>query len=187
MAEKINKPVTNVTQSFSSAEKKQARDNIDVYSKSEVDDIASSCGGYVVVQELPSVEDANKNKVYLVGPQGSGTDKYEEWVVTDDGIAEIWTLIGETSIDLSPYDKIVDAQAREKVINDALTAHKNDSVAHITAAERTSWNGAASNSHTHSNKAELDRIASGDKAKWDGKQDALSAMTADFVNGEWDK
>lgn len=28
--------------------------------------------------------------------------------------------------------------------------------------------------HTHANKAELDKIADGDKAKWDGKQDALA-------------
>lgn len=35
---------------------------------------------------------------------------------------------------------------------------------------------AVTKAHSHSNKAELDKIASGDKAKWDGKQDAISDL-----------
>lgn len=38
----------------------------------------------------------------------------------------------------------------------SLISHLADSVMHITAAERTSWNGASTNSHTHSNKSVLD-------------------------------
>lgn len=37
-------------------------------------------------------------------------------------------------------------------------------------------------SHAHENKAELDKIAVGDKAKWDGKQDALNANQLLAVN-----
>lgn len=51
-----------------------------------------------------------------------------------------------------------------------LTDHTGNTTVHITADERTKWNGAATNSHTHANKAELDKIASGDKAKWDAAQ-----------------
>jgi hypothetical protein len=37
--------------------------------------------------------------LYLIGPTGSGTDKYEEYVYTSDGFVKI----GETTIDLSGY------------------------------------------------------------------------------------
>lgn len=39
-----------------------------------------------------------------------------------------------------------------------LTAHTGDKTAHITADERTKWNNAAASSHTHANKAVLDKI-----------------------------
>ena len=39
-----------------------------------------------------------------------------------------------------------------------LTSHTGDKTIHITADERTKWNNAATNSHTHANKALLDKI-----------------------------
>ena len=44
-----------------------------------------------------------------------------------------------------------------------LTAHTGDSTVHITSAERTKWNDAATSSHTHANKAVLDTITAIDK------------------------
>ena len=44
-----------------------------------------------------------------------------------------------------------------------LTAHTGDSTVHITSAERTKWNDAATSSHTHANKAVLDSITAIDK------------------------
>ena len=44
-----------------------------------------------------------------------------------------------------------------------LTTHTGDSTIHITSAERTKWNDAATNSHTHANKAVLDTITAIDK------------------------
>ena len=38
----------------------------------------------------------------------------------------------------------------------SLISHLADTVGHITAAERTSWNSASTNNHTHGNKAVLD-------------------------------
>ena len=37
--------------------------------------------------------------LYLIGPTGSGSDKYEEYVYANN----TWTKIGDTSIDLSGY------------------------------------------------------------------------------------
>ena len=44
-----------------------------------------------------------------------------------------------------------------------LATHTGDSTIHITSAERTKWNDAATNSHTHANKAVLDTITAIDK------------------------
>ena len=44
-----------------------------------------------------------------------------------------------------------------------LTTHTGDSTIHITSAERTKWNDAATNSHTHANKSVLDTITGIDK------------------------
>ena len=39
----------------------------------------------------------------------------------------------------------------------------------IATGDVKKWNDAAAEAHTHTNKAELDKIADGDKAKWDAK------------------
>ena len=44
-----------------------------------------------------------------------------------------------------------------------LTTHTGDSTIHITSAERTKWNDAATSSHTHANKSVLDTITGIDK------------------------
>lgn len=78
-------------------------------------------------------------------------------------------------------------------------AHLVNTTVHITAAERTAWNGkqdkltntdaqiqdAVSQSHTHLNADELAKIAAGDKAKWDAKQDALEFLTVSDVDTIW--
>ena len=46
----------------------------------------------------------------------------------------------------------------------AIQTHTADTTAHITAAERTSWKNAATNSHTHSNKSTLDAITASSTA-----------------------
>ena len=81
-----------------------------------------------------------------------------------------------------------------------LDAHTGNTDIHITAAERTAWNAAEQNAkdyakglddamnervtelekidHDHSNKAELDKIADGDVAKWNAAQANAEATAA---------
>lgn len=81
-----------------------------------------------------------------------------------------------------------------------LDTHTGDKVVHITADERTAWNAAEGNAktyadglntamntrvealeaidHDHSNKAELDKIADGDVAKWNAAQANAEATAA---------
>ena len=60
-----------------------------------------------IVAELPSV--GEENVLYLVGPTGSGSDRYEEWIYYKDPEYQYsqpeWVKIGDTSIDMSDYAK----------------------------------------------------------------------------------
>lgn len=53
-----------------------------------------------------------------------------------------------------------------KADSSALTSHTSNTTVHITASERTNWNNAYKNSHTHSNKSVLDGISSSDITHW---------------------
>lgn len=57
---------------------------------------------YEVYPSLSSVADPQGNVLYLIGPTGGGTDKYEEYVY-DASKTSPWIKIGDTSIDLSGY------------------------------------------------------------------------------------
>ena len=48
-----------------------------------------------------------------------------------------------------------------------LTNHTGNTTAHITASERTNWNKAYTNNHTHSNKSVIDVITSTKVTNWD--------------------
>ena len=72
-----------------------ARTNLDVYSKSEVDSMLT--GRISVVTSLPATGEAGV--IYFVGPSGSGSDQYEEYVW--DGTQ--FVKVGEKFLDLSNY------------------------------------------------------------------------------------
>ena len=55
----------------------------------------------------------------------------------------------------------------------SLIAHLADGVKHITAAERTKWNGAVDAQHSHSNKSVLDGITSTLISTWDSVSSKL--------------
>lgn len=56
-------------------------------------------------------------------------------------------------------------------------AHKEDTVLHITTAERTNWNDANSKKHAHSNKSVIDGITQVLVDKWNSALTALPAHT----------
>ena len=68
------------------------------YTKSQVDALISDFGGFEVVATLPT-QDIKTNIIYLLGPIGTGSDKYEEWIYSNN----TWVKIGDTSVDLSNY------------------------------------------------------------------------------------
>lgn len=91
-------------------------DLVNYYLKSEVytkEEVASLIGAiqqfhYEIAASTSAVSDPQSNVLYLIGPSGAGSDKYEEYVYSNG-----WVKIGDTSIDLSGYVTI-------QALNDAL-------------------------------------------------------------------
>ena len=73
----------------------------DYYSKSEVDALIGAIDQfhYEIAASTSAVSNPQPNVLYLIGPTGSGSDKYEEYVYANS----TWTKIGDTSLDLSGY------------------------------------------------------------------------------------
>lgn len=71
----------------------------ETYSKSEVQALIGAINQfhYEVYPTLPQT--GSSNVLYLIGPIGTGFDKYEEYVYANND----WTKIGDTSINLNDY------------------------------------------------------------------------------------
>ena len=78
---------------------KAVNDLTNYYLKSEVESLIGAINQfhYEIYATLPATGEGNV--LYLIGPSGSGADKYEEYVYANS----TWTKIGETTIDLSSY------------------------------------------------------------------------------------
>ena len=85
----ITKAVSDLTNYYTKSE---------TYTKTEVDGMISNFGGFEVVATLPTTN-IKTNVIYLKGPIGTGADRYEEYIY----YSNTWTLIGETSVDLTNY------------------------------------------------------------------------------------
>jgi len=73
----------------------------ETYTQAEVNALIGSISGftYEIYASLDDVTDPQSNVLYLIGPTGSGSDKYEEYVYPNNNFVKI----GDTSIDLSGY------------------------------------------------------------------------------------
>lgn len=75
----------------------------DTYTKAEVAALIRAIQQfhYEVAANTSDVTKPQSNVLYLIGPTGSGADKYEEYVYP--AVETGWVKIGDTSIDLSGY------------------------------------------------------------------------------------
>ena len=64
----------------------------------EIQALVGQITSFEVVATLP-VSDIKTNVIYLLGPIGSGSDRYEEYIYSNN----TWVMIGSTSVDLSNY------------------------------------------------------------------------------------
>lgn len=76
----------------------------EVYTKAEVANLIAAIQQfhYEIYASISAVASPAGNVLYLIGPTGTGSDKYEEYVY-DSTKQEPWVKIGDTSIDLSDY------------------------------------------------------------------------------------
>lgn len=70
----------------------------ETYTQTEINNLIGQITSFEVVATLP-VSDIKTNVIYLLGPTGSGADRYEEYIYSNNA----WVKIGETSVDLSNY------------------------------------------------------------------------------------
>ena len=116
------------------------------------------------------------NKVSVVTGKQLSTNDFSD---TDKSNVSANTSARHTHSNKGIIDEITQA-----FINNwtAAYTHISDTVKHITAAERTKWNGAATSQHTHSNKSVLDGITSTLVSNWNSAythiSDAIKHITA---------
>jgi hypothetical protein len=74
----------------------------DTYSTSEINALVGSIThfSWEIYANISSITNPSQNVLYLIGPTGTGTDKYEEFVYTTNNE---FIKIGDTTIDLSNY------------------------------------------------------------------------------------
>lgn len=93
----------------------------ETYSQTQVNNLIAAINQfhYEIAASTSAVTDPQSNVLYLIGPIGSGSDRYEEYVYPDSTTG--WVKIGDTSIDLSGYLTIPAAQSTYQPLNAELT------------------------------------------------------------------
>lgn len=101
----------------------------EIYTKSEVENLIGAIQNFhfEIYTSTSDVTSPTSNVLYLIGPTGTGTDKYEEYVY-DSTKQEPWVKIGDTSIDLSDY-------YTKGQTNTAITNALNVALANYTTTE----------------------------------------------------
>lgn len=101
----------------------------EVYTKTEVANLIAAIQQfhYEIYASTSDVTSPQGNVLYLIGPMGTGADKYEEYVY-DTTKQEPWVKIGDTSIDLSDY-------YTKGQTDSAITQALNAALANYTTAE----------------------------------------------------
>jgi hypothetical protein len=78
----------------------------ETYTQTEVNNLIAAINQfhYEIAASTSAVTSPASNVLYLIGPTGSGADKYEEYVYdTTRQAGQEWVKIGDTSVDLSGY------------------------------------------------------------------------------------
>lgn len=118
--------------------------NTNFYTKTEVDNLIGSSSDfhYEIYATTGSVSSPAANVLYLIGPTGTGADKYEEYVYANS----TWTKIGDTTIDLAGYattGSVSSLSAATTGINSTLASHTGNSDIHVTTAQTAAWDAKA--------------------------------------------
>lgn len=172
-----------------------------VTTKSYVDDLVGSLKT-IEIKVVDKLPDAGESNVIYLVPKASPKTGYIEyvWVASASKFEEI----GDTDIDLSNYYDKTEIDGKVSALNTAIDAKvaQSDYNTRVAAlekadkdnsdaigAEKTRAEGVETDlagkittlegaSHTHDNKAELNKINEGDVALWNAEKGAKAAVTA---------
>lgn len=152
---------------------KSVNDLTNYYLKSETytkDEVAALIGAiqqfhYEIYASTSAVTDPQTNVLYLIGPTGSGADKYEEYVYSNG-----FVKIGDTSLDLSGY---VTTSALNTALADYTTTANLTTLLFAkedNSNKVTSWGSTPSDTKYPSEKLVKESL--------DAKEDAVNKVTA---------
>lgn len=104
-----------------------------------------------IVEELPSVEEADSNTIYMIYVESvTGSDKYEQYMLIDGALV----MIGDTSVDLTDYAKKEEVEKNKGDI----AAIKKD-VADLQNAEDITQTTDSTLTNSYDGGIKIDRIA----------------------------
>lgn len=112
-----------------------------------------------IVEQLPTVEEADDETIYMIKDPLASGDAYEEFMIIEGE----WAQIGDTTVDLTNYvQKVENATEGNLAALDAngtlvdagvlaqdVIDHLTNETVHITADERTAWNEGAAQATTN--------------------------------------
>ena len=147
----------------------------ETYNKTEVDTLIGNIlqFHYEIAASTSAVSSPESNVLYLIGPTGSGSDKYEEYIYPNSTAG--WTKIGDTSLDLSGYVTISSLNSTlsnyvtTSALSTALTSYVTTSVLNTTLASYLT-----SESDPIFSASAAASITASDISSWNAKQDALT-------------
>ena len=146
----------------------------ETYNKTEVDTLVGAIlqFHYEIAESTSAVSSPESNVLYLIGPTGSGSDQYEEYVYPDSSAG--WTKIGDTTIDLTGYvttsalNSMLSSYVTTSALSTALTSYVTTSVLNTTLASYLT-----SESDPIFSASAAASITAADISAWNAKQDAL--------------
>lgn len=161
-------------------------------------DISGKADKSAAIGSLSLALDSTNYKITLSGTKVDGTsftvsnviDLPLESVVVSGSYNNttkkvVLTLQNGSTIDFSVADLVAGLQSEitstNKLSADLISDGNTNKV--VTSTEKNTWNNAASNSHTHSNKTVLDGITSTDITNWNNKTDNVGTVTGVKLNG----
>lgn len=161
-------------------------------------DISGKADKSAAIGSLSLALDSTNYKITLSGTKVDGTsftvsnviDLPLESVVVNGSYDNttkkvVLTLQSGSTVEFSVADLVAGLQSEitstNKLSADLISDGNTNKV--VTSTEKSDWNNAASNSHTHSNKTVLDGITSTDIANWNSKTDNVGTVTGVKLNG----
>lgn len=128
----------------------------ETYTRDEVNNLISNINKITVevVTKLPT-EAISTSTIYLILIDAEKNVYSQNMYINGK-----WATLGSTSVDLTGYVKSDELTTKLEAYatNESVETHTSNNDIHVTTDEKTSWNNAATASHSHENKTILDGI-----------------------------